>query len=66
MLSSSQIEDFKELYRKNFGVNLSTQEARIQSTKLLLLFATTYKPIKKEDYMKYGESYEKRKKNGSF
>ena len=49
MLSTEQVNKFKEIYKKNFGKELSQDEALDKATKLARMFELIYKPIKKED-----------------
>lgn len=47
------IEEFKMLYKKTFGKEISYQDALEQGTKLLTLTRLVYKPLTKQDYEKY-------------
>ena len=42
MVSKEAIEQFKELYRKHFGVELSDEEASLRANKLVNLYRTLY------------------------
>jgi hypothetical protein len=42
------VAEFKEIYKKEFGVELSDEEATSKATGLLNLFDIIYKPISKE------------------
>lgn len=48
MLSKKAINDYMELYKKEFGREISYKEAEIQGISLLRLFKLIYKPIPKE------------------
>jgi hypothetical protein len=48
MLSKKELEDFKTIWRKEFGTEISDQEATDQAINLLTLFNAVYKPIKSE------------------
>lgn len=45
MISRERIEQFKALYRKNFGKELSDQDAYEKASKLLRTVRLVYKPI---------------------
>lgn len=47
-LSKEAVEEFKEIYKKEFGKELSNQEALEKATNLLTLFDAIYRPIPKE------------------
>jgi len=46
MLSKQSIFEFQQIYKKNFGVEISFDEAREQGVKLIDLFKIVYKPLK--------------------
>jgi len=48
MLTQQAISDFKAIYKKEFGEDLSDQEANIKGESLLRLFSIIYKPIPKD------------------
>ncbi len=50
-LSKKAINDFKKIYRKEFGKTISDQEAQEKGQKLLSLFKIIYRPIP-QDYDK--------------
>ena len=50
MISQDQLEEFKAIYKKQFGTELSDQEALEKATKLLRLVEIIYKPITKDEY----------------
>lgn len=49
-LSTKAITDFKRIYQKKFGVNLSDIEANEKGVELLTFFKLVYKPIPKNEY----------------
>lgn len=49
-LSNKAIIDFKKIYQKKFGVNLTDIEANEKGVELLEFFKLIYKPIPKKDY----------------
>lgn len=44
-LSSRAIQEFKEIYRKEYGITLSDGEAGLKGAKLLELFKVIARPI---------------------
>ena len=50
--SKEAIEEFKEIYKKEFGEELSDQDATERATKLLNLMEAIYKPIPQKEYEK--------------
>ena len=48
-LSKEAIREFKEIYKKDTGKELSNQEALDMATNLLTLFKAIYRPIPKEE-----------------
>lgn len=44
-LSKQAIKDYKEIYKKEFGEEISDEEAREQGARLLNLFKIIYRPI---------------------
>lgn len=48
MLSQKALEEFKTIWREEFGTEISDQEATDQAINLLTLFDAIYKPIKCE------------------
>jgi hypothetical protein len=46
MLSQESVLEFQRIYKKNFGVEISFDEAREQGMRLLKLFKIVYKPLK--------------------
>ena len=49
-LTDEQIEQFREIYRNNFGKEISKDEAYDQATRLLRLIMLIYKPMSLEQY----------------
>jgi hypothetical protein len=47
MVSQQALEELKEIYREEYGVNLSDDELAEKAKLLLLLFKLTYRPIQK-------------------
>lgn len=47
MLSEKAIKEYKEVYKEQFGVELSGEEAREQAERLMRLFKAIAKPIPK-------------------
>ena len=47
--SKEAIEEFKEIYKKEFGKEIFDQEALEKATNLLTLFNAIYRPIPKKD-----------------
>jgi len=54
--SQEAIEEFKKIYKKEFGEELSDQDATERATKLLNLMEAIYRPIPKRDYDKIQET----------
>ena len=48
MISKEAIEEFKVLYKKVYGEDISDQEALKRATNLLNLYSIVYSPVKKE------------------
>lgn len=51
-----QLEKLKAIYKQEFGVEFSDQEAQEEGTKILILMKAIYKPIPKEDLLKVEKS----------
>lgn len=49
-LSKEAIEEYKRIYRKNFGEDISDEEAREQGENLIDLFRVIYRPIPGKNY----------------
>jgi hypothetical protein len=52
MISEERLKEFKRIYKKKFGKEISNQEALEKATKLLRMVELIYKPITKSDYDK--------------
>lgn len=52
VLTDEQVTSFQSLYKKNFGEEISKEQAYTEAVKLIQLVQAVYKPIKKEDYEK--------------
>jgi aldehyde:ferredoxin oxidoreductase len=52
MLSDEQITQFKMLYKKHFGEEISQEDARERGEKLIRLLKLVYKPMSKDEYEK--------------
>ena len=50
MISEKELKKFKAIYKKEFGIELSDQDALESATKLLRLVEIIYKPMTKEEY----------------
>ena len=59
MISKESLEEFKKIYRKQFGKDIFDQDALESATKLLNLLRVVYKPMTKEEFSKL----EERRKN---
>jgi len=58
-MTRSQVEKFQQLYKQEFGEDLSYDEALENAIKLVEMVRQIYKPIKKDDYEKFIKSNEK-------
>ena len=56
MISEKALQEFKPIYKKKTGNDISDQDALESATKLLTLVNAVYRPIKKE----WLEEYEKK------
>jgi hypothetical protein len=52
MISEKALKEFKAIYKKEFDIELSDQDALESATKLLRLVEIIYKPMTKEEYGK--------------
>lgn len=50
MLSDEQIKKFQGLYKKQFGEEISREEAYEKGSRLLRLVELIYRPIRKREY----------------
>lgn len=58
MITDKMLKEYKAIYRKKFGKDISDQEALEQATKLITLVKAVYKPITKKEF----KEVEKRRK----
>jgi len=58
MISKKALEEFKKIYKEEFGSDISDEEALEKATNLLNLFRVIYKPIRK-DWIKDKEDTKK-------
>lgn len=49
-LTDDEISQFQAAYRKNFGKEISREDARERFTKLVRLFEIIYKPMTKKEF----------------
>jgi hypothetical protein len=49
-VSPKALEEYKEIYRKQFGKDISDTDALEQATKLLRLLEIVYKPMTEEEF----------------
>lgn len=50
MISKKSLDEFKAIYKSQFGEDISDQEALTQATKLLNLMKVIYRPLPKKDF----------------
>ncbi|MCX6722671.1 MAG: hypothetical protein NT094_01210 [Candidatus Staskawiczbacteria bacterium] len=50
MLTDKHISNFLKIYKEQFGVDISREEAQKQAVQLLQLVKTVYQPITLEEY----------------
>jgi hypothetical protein len=50
MLPKNAIQEFKRLYKKRYGVDLSDEEASFRANNLVELYAVVYKKSKSQKY----------------
>ncbi len=53
MISKKALEEYKVIYKKEFGKDISDQEALEQAVNLLNLMNIIYKPIKKNWFKEF-------------
>ena len=51
-LSRKAIDEYKENYKKEFGIELSFEKAETEAIKLLCLFKIIYQPIERKKLIK--------------
>jgi len=49
-LLDEEVTQFQTIYKKNFGKEISRQDARERFTKLVRLFEIIYKPMTKKEF----------------
>lgn len=52
MLSQKSLQEFKEIWKLEFGEDISDDFAMAQAVNLITLLNTVYKPITRDDYEK--------------
>ncbi len=52
-LSKEAIEEFKEIYRQEFGKEISDQTALELALNLLTLFQAIYRPVTKKEFEEF-------------
>lgn len=57
MLSKQALDDFKKVWKKEYGQDISDQKALEEGTALITLMKAVYRPIKKE----WLDEYEKKR-----
>ena len=50
MLSAADITKFQQIYREEFGTDISSEEAAEQGRKLLTLMSLAYQPMTQSEY----------------
>lgn len=50
MLPITAINEFKKLYKAEYGVELDDKTAKAKAEKLITIMSSIYTPIKKENY----------------
>ena len=53
MITDQELKEFKGLYKKEFGKDISDEEALESATSLINLMRVIYKPIKKSDFEEF-------------
>ena len=67
MISDKAIQEFKKIWKEQFGEDISDEKAMDEGTALLTLMNVVYRPIKKEwlnDLDQKDNQDNKQKKNG--
>jgi hypothetical protein len=59
MISKEALEEYKKIYKKQFGEDVSDVEALAGANRLLSLMSIIYRPIPKEDYEEVIEQLDK-------
>ncbi len=55
-LTDQQIEQFQQLYKTRFGIDINYEDAKSRGLKLVRLVKLVYQPITKEQYKKHHTS----------
>ncbi len=55
ILTDAQVTEFQTLYEKRFGEKISREEAYEGGVRLIQLLKIIYRPITKEEYIKYSQ-----------
>ena len=48
MISKEALEDFKKIWREQFGEDISDEKATEEGINLLVMFNAIYRPVKKK------------------
>ncbi|MDE1970033.1 MAG: hypothetical protein KGI50_00425 [Patescibacteria group bacterium] len=48
MISEEAFEEYKKIYKEEFGADITDEEAMEQATSLLTMMNAIYRPVKKE------------------
>lgn len=59
MISKEALEEYKKIYQKQFGKEISDADALEQATKLLRLMEIVYKPMTKEEFERFSKQQTK-------
>ena len=59
MISREALGEYKKIYKKQFGKNISDAEALEQATKLLNLMKIVYKPMTREEFERFSKQQTK-------
>ncbi len=51
--TKEQVQSFKALYKKEFGEELTDEQAQIEASDLIDMLKVVCKPVKKETYEKF-------------
>lgn len=59
MISDKALQEYKEIYKRKFGIEVDDATALERAINLLTLMNTVYRPIKKEWVYEYNRKDEK-------
>lgn len=59
MISDAALNEFREIWRKEIGTEISDEQAMEEATQLLTLLDAVYRPIKKEWVKQYDDDKSK-------